>query len=27
VKIFEYCKPTDPACAPRDKPKAEEPKK
>ena len=27
VRIFEYCKPTDPACAPRDKPKAEEPKK
>jgi len=27
VKIFEYCKATDPACAPRDKPKAEEPKK
>lgn len=27
VKLFEYCKPTDPACAPRDKPKAEEPKK
>jgi osmotically-inducible protein OsmY len=27
VKVFEYCKPTDPACAPRDKPKAEEPKK
>jgi len=25
VKVFEYCKPTDPACAPRDKPK--EPKK
>ena len=24
VKVFEYCKPTDPACAPRDKPKAEE---
>lgn len=27
VKVFEYCKPTDPACAPRDKPKAEEPSK
>ena len=27
VKVFEYCKPTDPACAPRDKPKAEEEKK
>ena len=27
VKVFEYCKATDPACAPRDKPKAEEPKK
>jgi len=27
VKIFEYCKASDPACAPRDKPKAEEPKK
>lgn len=27
VKVFEYCKPTDPACAPREKPKAEEPKK
>lgn len=27
VKVFEYCKPTDPACAPRGKPKAEEPKK
>jgi osmotically-inducible protein OsmY len=27
VKLFEYCKPTDPACAPRDKPKDEEPKK
>jgi osmotically-inducible protein OsmY len=27
VKVFEYCKPTDPACAPRDKPKAEDPKK
>ncbi len=27
VKVFEYCKPTDPACAPRDKSKAEEPKK
>lgn len=27
VKVFEYCKPTDPACAPRDKPKAEEAKK
>ncbi len=27
VKVFEYCKPTDAACAPRDKPKAEEPKK
>jgi osmotically-inducible protein OsmY len=27
VKVFEYCKPTDPACAPRSKPKAEEPKK
>jgi len=24
VKVFEYCKPTDPACAPRDKPKADE---
>jgi len=27
VKVFEYCKPTDPACAPRDKPKSEEPAK
>lgn len=27
VKVFEYCKPADPACAPRDKPKAEEAKK
>jgi len=27
VKVFEYCKPTDPACAPRDKPKADEAKK
>ncbi len=27
VKVFEYCKPTDPACAPRDKPKADAPKK
>jgi osmotically-inducible protein OsmY len=27
VKVFEYCKATDPACAPRDPPKAEEPKK
>ena len=29
VKVFEYCKPTDAACAPRerDKPKAEEPAK
>jgi osmotically-inducible protein OsmY len=29
VKVFEYCKPSDPACAPRerDKPKAEEPAK
>jgi len=27
VRMFDYCKPTDPACAPRDKPKAEEPKK
>jgi osmotically-inducible protein OsmY len=27
VKVFEYCKPTDPVCAPRSKPKAEEPKK
>jgi len=27
VKIFEYCKPTDPACAPPAKPKAEEVKK
>jgi len=27
VKVFEYCKATDPACAPREKPKAEEPKK
>ena len=27
VKVFEYCKPTDPACAPRARPKAEEPKK
>ena len=27
VRIFEYCKPTDPACAPRESPKAEEPKK
>jgi osmotically-inducible protein OsmY len=27
VKVFEYCKATDPACAPRSKPKAEEPKK
>lgn len=27
VKVFEYCKPTDPVCASRAKPKAEEPKK
>ena len=27
VKVFEYCKPTDPACAPRGSRKAEEPKK
>ena len=27
VKVFDYCKPTDPACAPRAQPKAEEPKK
>ena len=27
VKVFEYCKPTDAICAPRTKPKAEEPKK
>jgi osmotically-inducible protein OsmY len=27
VRMFDYCKPTDAACAPRDKPKAEEPKK
>jgi len=27
VKVFEYCKPTDAICAPRAKPKAEEPKK
>lgn len=27
VKVFEYCKPADPACAPRDKPKAEDAKK
>ena len=27
VKVFEYCKPTDSLCAPRAKPKAEEPKK
>jgi len=27
VKVFEYCKDTDPACAPKSKPKAEEPKK
>jgi len=27
VKVFEYCKAIDPACAPRNKPKAEEPKK
>ena len=27
VKIFDYCKPTDAACAPRDRGKAEEPKK
>lgn len=27
VKVFDYCKPADPVCAPRDKPKAEEPKK
>jgi len=27
VKLFEYCKPTDAACAPRDKARAEEPKK
>lgn len=27
VKVFEYCKPTDAACAPRAKPKAEAPKK
>ena len=27
VKVFEYCKDTDPACAPKTKSKAEEPKK
>ena len=27
VKVFEYCRPTDPACAPSAKPKAEDPKK
>lgn len=27
VKVFEYCKPTDVACRPREKPKAEEPRK
>lgn len=27
VKVFEYCKASDPACAPGDKPKAEEPAK
>lgn len=27
VKVFEYCKPTDPACAPRGKRKAEDAKK
>jgi osmotically-inducible protein OsmY len=27
VKVFEYCKSADPACAPREKPKAEEPSK
>ncbi len=27
VKLFEYCQPTDPVCAPRAKPKADEPKK
>jgi osmotically-inducible protein OsmY len=27
VKVFEYCKPTDPICAPRAKPRPEEPKK
>lgn len=27
VKVFEYCQPTDPVCAPRSKTKAEEPKK
>ena len=27
VKVFEYCQPADPVCAPRSKPKAEEPKK
>ncbi len=27
VKVFEYCKSADAVCAPRDKPKAEEPKK
>lgn len=27
VKVFEYCKPSDAMCAPRAKPKAEEPKK
>ena len=27
VKLFEYCRPTDPVCRPSDKPKAEEPKK
>ncbi|MEJ0001360.1 MAG: BON domain-containing protein [Verrucomicrobiota bacterium] len=27
VKVFEYCKDTDPVCAPRAKPKADEPKK
>lgn len=27
VKVFEYCKPTDAACRPHEKPKAEEPRK
>ncbi len=27
VRMFDFCKPTDAACAPRDKAKAEEPKK
>ena len=27
IKVFEYCKPTDPVCRPPEKPKAEEPRK